>query len=230
MRTQKLNIKTESGVVSGLFDRPSKVVAGIALAHGAGAGMDHVFMKDLAAALTERGFAVLRFQFPFMEAGRRRVDSTEVSTATVAAVVKMLKKRLPRVPLFAAGKSFGARMTTTAAAAGQLPGIDGLICYGFPLHPAGKPGVDRAQHLADVRIPILLLQGTRDALADLKLMKKVCARLPRAKLKVIEGADHGFGVLKRSGRTPADVFNQLGDETVRFIEAHGRCRRAGGRG
>ena len=219
MKTQKLKIKTASGVVSGVVDRPGKVVGAIALAHGAGAGMHHEFMVNLAAALTARGFAVLRYQFPYMEAGRRRVDSPAVATATVAAAVAKLIARVPGVPVFAAGKSFGARMTTTAAADGRLTDVDGVICFGFPLHPAGQPGVTRAQHLADVPVKMLFLQGTRDALADLKLMKKVCKKLPRAKLNIIEGADHAFAVLKRSGRLPEDVFRELADESASFLKA-----------
>ena len=219
VKTQKLMIKTSSGVVSGVLDRPSKVIGAMALAHGAGAGMYHEFMVKLATALTARGFAVLRYQFPYMEAGRRRVDAPSVATATVAAAVAKLTARVPGVPVFAAGKSFGARMTTTAAADGRLADVDGLICYGFPLHPAGKPGVTRAQHLADVPMNMLFLQGTRDALADLKLMKKVCRKLSRAKLKIIEGADHSFGVLKRSGRVPEDVYMELADDAATFAKA-----------
>ena len=141
-----------------------------------------------------------------------------MATATVAAAVSKLIARLPNVPIFAAGKSFGARMTTTAAAEGLLGDVNGLICYGFPLHPAGQPGVKRAQHLADVKVKMLFLQGTRDGLADLKLMRKVCRKLPRAQLKIIDGADHSFGVLKRSGRVPEDVFSELADESVAFVK------------
>lgn len=219
MKTQKVKIKTESGVVTGVINLPSKIVAAVALAHGAGAGMHHVFMKTLTAALTARGVAVLRYQFPYMEAGRKRVDAPSVATATVAAAVSKLIARVPKVPVFAAGKSFGARMTTIAAADGRLANVDGLICYGFPLHPAGKPGVIRAQHLNQVPMRMLFLQGTRDGLADLKLMTRVCRKLPRAKLKFIEGADHSFGVLKRSGRSPEDVFGELASESVAFIKA-----------
>jgi hypothetical protein len=213
-----VKIKTDSSVVSGVIERPTKVVGAIALAHGAGAGMNHAFMSDLSAVLTSRGFAVLRYQFPYMEAGRKRVDSPSVAVATVEAAVRTLVARVPGVIVFAAGKSFGARMTTTAAAQGRLDEVDGLICYGFPLHPAGTPGTTRAEHLAEVPMKTLFLQGTRDALADLKLMKKVCAKLPKVKLKIIEGADHGFGVLKRSGRSPDDVFSELADQSAAFLK------------
>ena len=174
-------------------------------------------MSRLAQALAEAGFAVLRFQFPYMEAESRRPDSPAVATSTVAAAVAALRARVP-APLFAAGKSFGARMSTTACAEGQLPGLAGILCYGFPLHPAKQPSIKRAAHLAQVAVPTLYLQGTRDDLADLPLMQKVCADLPRATLYVVEAADHGFGVLKRSGRTEDEVLKELVAESVRFRE------------
>lgn len=213
----KLNIKTSRGPVSGILDLPNKVVAGLTLAHGAGAGMRHEFMAQLTSSLTAVGFAVLRFQFPYMEAGKKRTDHASVATAVVADAVSELKKRVPGVPIFASGKSFGARMTTTAAAEKLLGGVEGIICYGFPLHSAGEPDVKRATHLAKVPIPMLFLQGTRDNLADLKLMRLVCRKLPLAKLHVVEGADHGFAVLKRSGRTSKEVFEELARESLRFV-------------
>ncbi|PWU22379.1 MAG: alpha/beta hydrolase [Bdellovibrio sp.] len=215
-KSENIKIATETGEVSGILDSPVRIVAGLTLAHGAGAGMHHKFMTDLAVSLACRGFAVLRFQFPYMETGRKRTDPPSIAIRTVEAAVDTLRKRIPEVPVLAAGKSFGARMTTTAAAAGLLAGIEGIICYGFPLHPPGRPGVERAKHLAQVPVPMLFLQGTRDELTDLKLMREVCSKLPRAKLKIIEGADHGFGVLKRSGRTSEDVMNELVDESMRF--------------
>jgi predicted alpha/beta-hydrolase family hydrolase len=202
-----------------ILDLPTKVVAGLTLAHGAGAGMHHQFMTELAASLVARGFAVLRFQFPYMESGKKRVDSPAIATATVASAVEALRKQIPKkVPIFAAGKSFGSRMTTTAAAEGLLKDVEGIICYGFPLHPAGKPGITRADHLPQVLMRTLFLQGTRDDLADLKLMRGVCKKLPLAKLHVIEGADHGFDVLKRSGRTSREVMEELADESLRFAK------------
>lgn len=219
-KPKAIEIETNAGTVSGLLDMPSSttVRAAVTLAHGAGAGMQHAFMADLAAALAARGFAVLRFQFPYMEAGSKRPDSPAIAAAAVASAVAALRKRVRDVPIFAAGKSFGARMTTTAAARGLLPDLAGILCYGFPLHPAGKPGITRAEHLSDVPVPMLFLQGTRDALADLGLIEKVCAKLPRATLKIVEGADHGFAVLKRSGRTPGDVRDELATESESFME------------
>jgi len=214
--TKKLKIETGSGTVSAILDAPAKPVVGITLAHGAGAGMNHDFLVELTSSLTSQGIAVLRFQFPYMEAGKKRVDRPSFATATIAAAVQELRRRVPRAPLYAAGKSFGARMTTTACAEGLLPDIDGIICYGFPLHHAGEPDVSRAKHLVDVRSPVLFLQGTRDDLADLKLMRKVCRKLRKARLHEVEGADHGFNVLKRSGRTSNEVFEELARESLRF--------------
>lgn len=178
--------------------------------------MQHRFMTELAAALVARGFAVLRFQFPYMEKGGTRTDAPAIATAAIAAAFETLRAQVPDVPLFAGGKSFGARMTTTAAAEAQLTGVKGLICFGFPLHPSGKPGLARAKHLEAVKNRMLFLQGTRDALADLKLMHDVCAKLSRATIHVVDGADHGFEVLKRSGRTPEDVMNELADTAAKF--------------
>jgi len=217
-----IKIKTESGIVSGILDFPTTVAASLTLAHGAGAGMRHKFMADLAASLTSVGFAVLRFQFPYMECGKRRTDSPAIATATVAAAVEVLRNRVPGVPIFAAGKSFGARMTTTAAAEHLIASIEGIICYGFPLHPSDDPAIGRAKHLAQVPMPMLFLQGTRDELADLELMRGVGAKLPFLRLHEVEGADHSFSVLKRSGRTPEDVMEELADQSMRF--ALHRCR------
>jgi predicted alpha/beta-hydrolase family hydrolase len=215
---KKIKIETGSGKVSAILDLPNKVIAGVTLAHGAGAGMNHAFMEELASSLTSLGFAVLRFQFPYMEAGKKRTDRPPIATATVVAAVSTLRERVPDVPIFAAGKSFGARMTTTAASEGLLDKIAGVICYGFPLHTPGEPDIKRAVHLARVPLPILFLQGTRDELADLKLMGKVCAKLPRAHLHVVEGADHAFAVLKRSGRSSKDIFEELARESLRFSQ------------
>lgn len=216
MKSQNIRIETKSGVVSGILDFPTTVTAALTLAHGAGAGMRHKFMAELAASLTSLGFAVLRFQFPFMEAGRRRTDHPSIAVATIGEAAATLGRLIPGVPIFAGGKSFGARMTTTAAAEDLLGGIEGIICYGFPLHPQGEPGVERAKHLARVQVRMLFLQGTRDELAELELMREVCAKLPGARLHVVEGADHAFAVLKRSGRTPEDVMKEMARESMRF--------------
>ena len=200
------------GSVSALLDLPASPVAFYVFAHGAGAGMRHAFMQAMAAGLVERGVAVLRFQFPFMEQGSRRPDTPAAAQAAVRAAVHEATQRLPGVPLFAGGKSFGGRMTSQAQAAAPLPGVRGLVFVGFPLHPAGKPATERAQHLAGVQLPMLFLQGTRDALADLDLVRQVTSSLgERAALHIVEGADHAFHVLARSGRNDAQVRTEMLD-------------------
>jgi uncharacterized protein len=193
-----------------LVDAPAHAQAALVMAHGAGAGMRHAFMAAVAEGLARRGIAALRFQFPFMEQGSRRPDPPAVAQASVRAAVEEAARRWPHLPLFAGGKSFGARMTSQAQASEPLPGVRGLVFLGFPLHPAGKPAVQRAEHLAQVALPMLFLQGTRDALADLDLVRATAGALgERATLHVVEGADHGFEVLKRSGRTDEDVLEEL---------------------
>lgn len=205
--------------VSGLLLVPPKATALLVLAHGAGAGMKHEFMEELARALAAVKVATLRYQFPYMEDGKKRPDTPKVATETVAAAVAAAKKLAPKLPLYAAGKSFGGRMSTTAAAAGLLDGVVGIVLFGFPLHPSTQPSVTRAAHLADVNLPMLFLQGTRDDLADLKLIKTVLKKLKPAKLHVVEHADHGFGVLKKSGRTSADVLTELAKSVKDFIDS-----------
>jgi uncharacterized protein len=187
-------------------------------AHGAGAGMDHAFMAALAAGLVQRGIAVLRFQFPFMEQGSKRPDTPAVAQAAVRAALAQAARRLPGVPLFAGGKSFGGRMTSQAQAHEPVPALRGLVFVGFPLHPAGRPATARADHLADVRVPMLFLQGTRDALADLALVRATVDRLgPRATLHVVDGADHSFHVLARSGRTDEQARAELLDTMAAWM-------------
>lgn len=179
-------------------------------AHGAGAGMNHPFMSELAVALGELGIATLRFQFPFMESRSKRPDAPAVAQAAVRAAVNTASELLPRIPLFAGGKSFGGRMTSQAQAGAPLDHVRGLIFVGFPLHPSGKPSSDRARHLCDIKVPMLFLQGTRDALADMTLMKACTDSFgDRAHLHVVDGADHSFHVLARSGRSDADVIEEL---------------------
>jgi predicted alpha/beta-hydrolase family hydrolase len=196
----------------------------LALAHGAGAGMTHPFMADVAGELAERGIATLRYQFPYMEQGSKRPDTPAVAQATVRAAVAEAARRLPALPLFAGGKSFGGRMTSQAQAALPLPGVRGLVFLGFPLHPAGKPDDKRAEHLADVKVPMLFLQGTRDALAELALLRPVVERLgSRAALKVFEDADHSFHLPARGGRTDAQVRAAMLDALALWIaDSHGR--------
>jgi uncharacterized protein len=206
--------------VSGLLNRGAQTRALYVFAHGAGAGMHHSFMEAVAAALAERDIATLRYQFPYMESGGRRPDSPAVAHATVRAAVAEAARLVPDVPLFAGGKSFGGRMTSQAQAASPLPGVRGLIFVGFPLHPAKKPSDSRAAHLADVKIPMLFLQGTRDELADLTLLEPVVQRLGSlATLAKIESADHSFHVQKRSGRTDTEVLRELLDTLSAWIDS-----------
>jgi len=196
--------------VSGLLLRPDSARVLYVLAHGAGAGMGHRFLETIARALAERGIGTLRYQFPYMERRASRPDPPAVAAATVRAAVAEAARVAPGLPLVAGGKSFGGRMTSTAQAEEPLPGVRGLVFFGFPLHPPGRPGDSRAEHLAQLQIPMLFLQGTRDDFADLKLLKPLVQRLgQRATLHLVEGGDHSFHVLKRSGRTDADVLEEL---------------------
>lgn len=198
--------------ISGLLDAPHSARACYVFAHGAGAGMGHSFMAAIASGLAERGIATLRFQFPYMEQGSRRPDSPAVAHAAIRAAVREAAKRLPGVPLFAGGKSFGGRMTTQAQALEPLAEVRGIALVGFPLHPTGKPSTSRADHLAGVEVPMLFLQGTRDALGDLDLIKQTTAKLGRrATLHIVDGADHSFHVPARSGRNDEQVRAELLD-------------------
>lgn len=200
----------DATTVSALWLQPPRPRAVYVFAHGAGAGMNHAFMEALSLALMERSVATLRYQFPFMERGSKRPDTPAVAHAAVRAAVAAARERLPDVPLFAGGKSFGGRMTSQAQATGALPGVRGLAFVGFPLHPAGKAGVARAAHLADVQLPMLFLQGTRDELAELALLQGVVQGLgERATLHIEDDADHAFHVRVRSGRTDAQVVQSL---------------------
>lgn len=204
-----------TGEVSARLDRPRDAFALLLLAHGAGAGMRHAFMDGLTAALVERDLAVLRYQFPYTEAGRRRPDPKPRLLATIRSALAEAQREAAGLPLLAGGKSMGGRMTSTAAAEAELPGVRGLVFVGFPLHPAGKPGVERAEHLARVSRPMLFLQGTRDALAELPLVEQVTAALgPRARLHVVDDADHSFGVRVTRGHDPAAVIPGLASTIV----------------
>ena len=206
----EIHVSDRIGRVSGVVRRPADAWAILALAHGAGAGMRHPFMETLAQALEAHGIATLRYQFPYMDQGGRRPDPPAVLEATVRAAVDESRSRAPELLLLAGGKSLGGRMTSGAMARRPLDRVAGLVFIGFPLHPARQPAVTRAEHLDRVHAPMLFLQGTRDELAELDLITGVCARLgPRATLHVVEGADHAFAVLKRSGRTAADVMAEL---------------------
>ena len=217
---ERVTISDDDGIkVSGLLQAPSRARACYVLAHGAGAGMDHPFMRSVAAELDQRGIATLRYQFPYMEHGAKRPDVPQVAQATVRAAAAAALRLLPGLPLVAGGKSFGGRMTSQAQAKAPLPGVRGLAFLGFPLHPAGRPSQDRAQHLFDVQIPMLFLQGTRDALATLDQLKPVCRALgARATLRLFAEADHSFHVPARSGRTDAQVRGDLLDALAAWID------------
>jgi predicted alpha/beta-hydrolase family hydrolase len=201
--------------VSALYLRPDEAKWLFVLAHGAGAGMRHPFMEAMARRLSDAGIATLRYQFPYMEHKSRRPDPKPILFHTVYAAVEMAGKIAEGLPLLAGGKSMGGRMTSMAAAERPLQGVRGIAFIGFPLHPPGKPSTDRAGHLSHVAHPMLFLQGTRDTLADLSLLRPVCEQLgERALLHVEEGADHSFHVPKSSGSTDAEVLSRI-VETVR---------------
>jgi uncharacterized protein len=204
-------ISVSSGIeVSTLLLVPARPRGLYILAHGAGAGMRHSFMETIAQRLAGQGIGTLRYQFPYTEQGGRRPDPEPVLLATVRAAVAAGREAAGDLPIIAGGKSMGGRMTSRAAAAEPFTGVAGLAFLGFPLHPAGQPGISRADHLSRVDLPLLFLQGTRDALADLELLRPVIDTLgARATLRVIEHADHGFHVLKRSGRTDEQVLDEL---------------------
>ncbi len=208
-----------TGEVSAILMHPAKARCLLALAHGAGAGMTHPFLERLARELACVGVATFRYQFPYMEQRRRVPDAPSVATATVASAVRAAAKAAVGLPLFAGGKSFGGRMSSQAASLGLLDGVKGLVFFGFPLHPPNKPSTKRAEHLAKVEIPMLFLQGTRDTLADLKLLRPICADLgARATLHIIEAADHSFHVLKSSGNSDGDVLRESAETTATWAE------------
>ena len=203
--------------VSGLLLVPPKATACYVLAHGAGAGMTHPFLATVATELYARNIATLRYQFPYMEAKSKRPDAPKIAQATVRAAVEEAARLTPKLPLLAGGKSFGGRMTSQAQAADPLSNVAGLIFLGFPLHAAGKPSHERGAHLADIRIPMLFLQGTRDALADLSELQPLVASLgKRATLKLFEGADHSFHVPAKSGHTDAEIMARMMDAFAAF--------------
>ena len=219
LEPQALRIRVDADeTVSGLLQVPDDARAGVVLAHGAGAGMRHRFMADFADGLAARGIAVLRYQFAYMEHGSKRPDPPKLAHAAVRAAVAEAAARLPGLPLIAGGKSFGGRMSSQAQAASPLPGVVGLGFIGFPLHPASKPADERAAHLADVHLPMLFLQGTRDELADATLIAAVATRLgTRATLHWFDDADHAFHVRARSGRNDAQVLAELLDRFAAWV-------------
>ena len=206
--------------VSALLLVPARARACYALAHGAGAGMNHPFMAAVAQELAERGVATLRYQFPYMEKGGKRADPPKLAHATVRAAVAETARRLPKLPLVAGGKSFGGRMTSQAQAIAPLSNVRGLAFFGFPLHPAKQPSSERGKHLFDVELPMLFLQGTRDALASLDQLKPLCEALgARADLKLFQDANHSFHVPARTGHKDPQVRGEMLDALVEWIDA-----------
>ena len=209
----------ETHRVSGLLQHPRGASACYVLAHGAGAGMTHPFMASIADGLAERGIATLRYQFPYMEQGGKRPDAPNLAQATVRAAVAEAARLMPKLMLVAGGRSFGGRMTSQAQADAPLTNVRGLAFLGFPLHASGRPSEERAAHLFAVNIPMLFLQGTRDALADIALMRKLVKALgKRATLVAIEDGDHSFHVPARTGRKDAEVRAEILDALSGWIE------------
>ncbi|HSC57405.1 MAG TPA: alpha/beta family hydrolase [Nitrospira sp.] len=211
-----VRVSDSGGDVEALLLRPDDARWLLVLAHGAGAAMHHPFMESLAYELAACRVASLRYQFPYTQQRRKRPDAPAMLTATVRAAVIAASEAASDLPLLAGGKSLGGRMTSLAfaeeriATKGDIARVRGVVFFGFPLHPPGRPGIQRAEHLARVQVPMLFLQGTRDTLADLALIRPVCAQLaPRATLYVVDTADHSFHVLKRSGKIDADVLREL---------------------
>jgi predicted alpha/beta-hydrolase family hydrolase len=218
MEPKAISILVGDESVSGLFLRPPDAKALFLFAHGAGAGMTHKAMAGNAEGLAERGIATLRYNFPYMEKGSKRPDSPKVAHAAVRAAASKAVELAPELPLFAGGRSFGGRMTSQAQAGDPLPGVRGLIFLGFPLHPAGKPGIERADHLAKVRLPMLFVSGTCDSLAELDLLRPVVASLgSHAEIHLVDQADHSFKVAAKSGRTNADAEAEVLDAVARWI-------------
>jgi predicted alpha/beta-hydrolase family hydrolase len=214
MSTQsfKLDVSPSVGAVSAKYIAPAKPVCIFTLAHGAGAGMDHSFMETLAEALSNVGIATLRFNFPFAEGKKGRPDTPAVAHATIAAAIKKAHEINPKLPLFASGKSFGGRMSSQYLAANPDSDVKGIVFYGFPLHPSGKPSTERADHLKALKIPMLFLQGSKDTLATWELIETVCGDLKKASLVKLEGADHSFKAGKK------DIMSLLVSETEKWVK------------
>ena len=209
-----LDVSSTAGTVSGEYMVPQGAECILTLAHGAGAGMNHSFMVTLAKALAELKIATLRFNFPFIEQKKKRPDLPAVAHKTIEAAAKDAQRSFPELPLYLSGKSFGGRMSSQLLAAHPNGSVRGIVFYGFPLHPAGKPATDRAEHLQKVNVPMFFLQGTRDELATLELIEQVCGKLKNATLLKIEGADHAFKAGKQ------DIISLLAKETYGWIKSH----------
>lgn len=212
-KTISIPVSESIGAVSAVIVEPASCTAMMTLAHGAGAGMNHTFMVRLAQALAERSIGTVRFNFPYMENGKKRPDVPATAHKTIEQVIGYTSKHYPALPLYVSGKSFGGRMSSQLLAKQQFSSVKGIIFYGFPLHPAGAPAIDRSEHLHDITIPMLFLQGTRDALAEWSLITKVTSSLANAKLVSFEGADHSFKAKK------IELIPELADATQSFIES-----------
>ena len=216
-REVRFQASSSAGETSAILLLPGGAKALFVLGHGAGAGMHHPFMETIAGLLAARRLATFRYQFAYMERGRRRPDPQPILLTTVRSALAAAVAEAPGLPIFAGGKSMGGRMTSLAAAASPLERVRGLVFFGFPLHSSGRPSTDRADHLAEVGRPMLFLQGTRDRLADLELLGPVCEELgPATTLHVVDGADHSFQVRKRSGRSADEVLEELVNTTERW--------------
>ncbi|MBO9153358.1 alpha/beta fold hydrolase [Chitinophaga sp. GCM10012297] len=211
-KSLKLRVSPQIGEVSAKYTTPEKPVCILTLAHGAGAGMDHAFMETLAASLADAGIATLRFNFPFAEQKKFRPDTPAVAHQVIAAAIAKARDLQPKLPLFVSGKSFGGRMSSQYLSEHPESPVKGVIFYGFPLHPSGKPATDRAEHLGKIKVPMLFLQGSKDTLATWDLIEKVCSTLPKATLVKLEGADHSFKAGKK------DTMSVLVEETKNWIE------------
>jgi len=214
MKTKSLSLKVSPviGTVSAETIVPPKAKCIITIAHGAGAGMNHSFMISLAQSLSEHDIATMRFNFPFMENKKGRPDTPAITHQTIEAAISKAQKLFPELPVFAAGKSFGGRMTSQYMAANHNDAVKGIIFYGFPLHAPGKPSIERGEHLKDVKAPMLFLQGSRDEFAEWKLISSVCKKLPLAELVKIEGANHAFKAGKQ------DIVKLLAGTTTEWTE------------
>lgn len=218
----QFGVNEKAGAVSGLLLKPEAAQALLVLAHGAGAGMRHRFLEQAAVKLAAAGVATLRYQFPYMEKRVKRPDSEAVLVDTVRAALLAARKLAGDLPIFVGGKSMGGRMSSLAAARQPLEDVRGLVFFGFPLHAAGRPGAERGEHLTGIKLPMLFLQGSRDALAELKLLKPLCSKLAgRAELFVVKGGDHSFHVLKSLGRSDDKVLDDVVKKTAEWIGKNG---------
>ena len=218
IKNLRFQASKSSGEVSAVLMKPKDAVYLLVLAHGAGAEMNHPFMQKLSTKLAEKRVAVFRYQFPYFENGKRSPDPPNILMATVRSAVESASKELSGVQIFAGGKSLGGRMTSNAAAKEPLSGVRGIVFFGFPLHAPNRPSDERAAHLFNVNIPMLFLQGTRDKVADLTLLKPICKKLKeKAELHIIEGADHSFHVLKSSAKNDDLVIEELAQATIRWM-------------